>query len=157
MPNHSATQLQILPYQPGDQIHIRPILASIGWDEPYILAFEQAAAHFAQSDNAAVYMAHLDATTIGFVFVEIHTWNRLAQIQGLAVGAAFQRQGTASALVIQAEAFARSRHARGTYVDTPTTNERGRRFYEALGYQPGYIMPRYYADQLDGITYQIFF
>jgi ribosomal protein S18 acetylase RimI-like enzyme len=42
-------------------------------------------------------------------------------------------------------------------VDTPTTNERGRRFYEALGYRQGYLMPRYYEDALDGVTYQKFF
>lgn len=96
-------------------------------------------------------------TTIGFIFVEYHAWNRLAQIQGLAVDPAFYRQGVASALVAHAEAFARQHHARGIYVDTPTTNERGRQFYEALGYQTGYIMPRYYADTLDGVTYQKFF
>jgi hypothetical protein len=33
----------------------------------------------------------------------------------------------------------------------------GRKFYEATGYQLGYVMPRYYEDQLDGVTYQKFF
>jgi ribosomal protein S18 acetylase RimI-like enzyme len=155
--NNNATQLQILPYQTSDQIHIRHILESIGWDEHYILAFEQAATHFAQNSNTAVYMAHLQTATIGFVFVEYHAWNRLAQIQGLAVDSTFHRQGAASALVAQAENFAHAHQARGIYVDTPTTNDRGRRFYEAIGYQIGYIMPRYYEDKLDGITYQKFF
>lgn len=81
----------------------------------------------------------------------------MCQIQGLAVSPEFQRQGIASALVARAEEFARSKNARGIYVDTPTSNTRGRWFYEAIGYQPGYIMPRYYEDGLDGVTYQKFF
>jgi hypothetical protein len=31
------------------------------------------------------------------------------------------------------------------------------KFDEAIGYQLGYIMPRYYEDGLDGVTYQKFF
>jgi ribosomal protein S18 acetylase RimI-like enzyme len=154
---YDATPLHILPYRSGDRKHIRSILTSIGWDEHYIRAFEQAAAHFAQSDDAAVFMAQTHAGTVGFVFVEYRAWNRLAQIHGLAVELACQRRGVATALVTQAEDFARRRAARGIYVDTPTTNERGRRFYEAIGYRLGYLMPRYYADELDGVTYQKFF
>jgi ribosomal protein S18 acetylase RimI-like enzyme len=75
----------------------------------------------------------------------------------LAVSPEFQRQGAASALVARAEEFARSKKTRGIYVDTPTTNTGGQKFYEAAGYQLGYIMPRYYEDRLDGVTYQKFF
>jgi len=154
---NKAIQLQIRPFQPGDHVHIRCILNSIGWDEHYIIAFEQAAIHFSQSSNSAVFVANLQEFTIGFVFIEYHEWNRLAQIQGLAVDTAYQRSGAASALVARAEDYARECHARGVYVDTPTTNDRGRRFYEATGYQVGYIMPRYYEEELDGVTYQKFF
>lgn len=157
MQKNKVTQIQIVSFQMEDQVHIRRILESIGWDEHYILSFEQAAVHFARNDNSAVYMANLQAVTIGFVFVEFHAWNRLAQIQGLAVDSAFHRYGAASALVSHAEGFAHTCGARGIYVDTPTTNERGRRFYEAIGYQAGYIMPRYYEEALDGVTYQKFF
>jgi ribosomal protein S18 acetylase RimI-like enzyme len=155
--NHTASQLEIAPFQEGDQTHIRPILETAGWDEHYIIAFEQAIIRYASNDQSAVFMARLQTATIGFIFVEFYAWNRLAQIQGLAVDAAFHRHGAASALVAQAEDFARAAGARGIYVDTPTTNERGRRFYEAVGYQVGYIMPRYYEERLDGVTYQKFF
>jgi ribosomal protein S18 acetylase RimI-like enzyme len=147
----------IAPFQTDDSTHIRRILASIGWDEHYIVAFEQAAIQFDRSSHSAVFMARLQGVTIGFVFVEFHSWNRLAQIQGLAVNPAFHRHGAASALVSQTEVFARACGARGIYVDTPTTNERGRLFYEAIGYRVGYIMPRYYEEHLDGVTYQKFF
>lgn len=157
MQDNPATQLEIVPFREGDQIHIRPILETIGWDEQYILAFEQAVIRYARNDQSAVFMARLQAATIGFIFVEFYAWNRLAQIQGLAVDAALHRHGAASALVAQAESFARSRGARGIYVDTPTTNDRGRRFYEAVGYRVGYIMPRYYEESMDGVTYQKFF
>jgi ribosomal protein S18 acetylase RimI-like enzyme len=91
------------------------------------------------------------------VFLECHTWNNLAQLQGLAVDPEAQRGGVATALVAEAEAFARNHQMRGVYVDTPVNNIGGRRFYEVKGYQLGYIMPRYYEDQLDGVTYQKFF
>ncbi|HET9909944.1 MAG TPA: hypothetical protein VFQ23_25070 [Anaerolineales bacterium] len=55
-----------------------------------------------------------------------------------------------------AEQFALAKKARGIYVDTPTLNTGGRSFYEAAGYQLGYIMPRYYEDEMDGVTYQKF-
>lgn len=156
MQDNKTAQLQILPFQTDDLIHIRRILESIDWDEHYIHAFEQAATHFAGDENSAVFMARLQDSMIGFVFVEFHSWNRLAQIQGLAVDSAFHRHGAGSALVLQAEGFSRTCGARGVYVDTPTSNERGRRFYEAIGYQVGYVMPRYYEEELDGITYQKF-
>ncbi len=147
----------IEPYQAADRPAIRQILEAIGWDEHYIVSFEQAAEHFAQRADAAVYLARLDETHVGFLFVQFYAWNRLCQIHGLAVHPAFQRRGVASALVAQAEAYARACGARGIYVDTPVTNAGGRRFYEAVGYQLGYIMPRYYNDALDGVTYQKFF
>lgn len=93
----------------------------------------------------------------GFIYIQFHEWNRLAQIQGLAVDPQYQRRGVASMLVERAERFAKERQARGVYVDTPTLNQRGRGFYEALGYSFGYEMPRYYEDGLDGVTYQKFF
>ena len=68
-----------------------------------------------------------------------------------------RRFGAATALVANAETFARSHGMRGIYVDTPVNNLGGRRFYEALGYDFGYLMPRYYEDLLDGVTYQKFF
>lgn len=157
MQSNTSPQFQITPFQPDDLIHIRRILTSIGWDEHYILSFEQAAVHFAGNDNSAVFMARSQDQTLGFVFIEFHGWNRLAQIQGLAVDSAFHRHRAASALVSQAEVFAHTCGARGIYVDTPTTNERGRLFYEAIGYQVGYVMPRYYEENLDGVTYQKFF
>ena len=151
------TPCHIEAYQPGDQSLIRRVLEPVGWEEHYIRAFEQAAADFAARSDSAVYVVRLADEAAGFIFVECRAWNRLAQIQGLAVAPAYQRQGAAAALVAQAEAFARAQGCRGIYVDTPVNNTGGRRFYEAVGYQLGYGMPRYYADDLDGVTYQKFF
>ena len=154
---NSFSQFQVSSWLPADGSHIRTILEHVGWEENYIHAFEQAAAGFAGRDDAAVYMASQGAVVIGFIFVEVHAWNRLAQIQGLAVDPAWHRKGAGAMLVAQAENYARSHNARGIYVDTPTDNMRGRSFYEAIGYQMGYIMPRYYEDAIDGVTYQKFF
>jgi ribosomal protein S18 acetylase RimI-like enzyme len=153
----SAAPLRITPYHPDDRCRIRLILERIGWDEPFIRAFEQGAEGFAAGEDSAVFIARREAGALGFIFVEYRAWNRLAQIQGLAVDPAHRRRGVASALAAKAEAFARGRCARGIYVDTPFDNDGGRRFYEAAGYQAGYVMPRYYHDTLDGVTYQKFF
>jgi ribosomal protein S18 acetylase RimI-like enzyme len=43
------------------------------------------------------------------------------------------------------------------YVDTPVDNEAGRAFYAAIGYTEAYVMPRYYSEALDGVTFMKFF
>lgn len=154
--------LSIVDYSPDDQSSIRSILTEIGWAERYISAMEDAAEAFAKDkETYGVYLAISNGAAVGYLYVQHYAWNQLCQIQGLAVRPAFQRQGVASALVTKAEEFARSKGTRGTLqsssVDTPTTNAGGRKFYEALGYQYGYTMPRYYEDGLDGVTYQKFF
>ena len=148
----------VTDYSPEHQSSIRQILERIGWAEQYIHAAEQNAEVFSGDREAyGVYLATVEGSVVGFVYVQFYQWNRLAQIQGLAVEPSYQRQGIATELVKEAERFARERGARGIYVDTPTLNRKGRDFYEAIGYSYGYEMPRYYEDNLDGVTYQKFF
>jgi ribosomal protein S18 acetylase RimI-like enzyme len=148
----------ILDYSPKYRPAIRMILTQIGWAEQYISSAEQNMRHLSQDpENYGVYVAVIGEVAAGFLYVQYYAWNQLCQIHGLAVDPDVQRQGIASALVTRAEDFAKSKNARGIYVDTPTLNTGGRKFYEAAGYQIGYIMPRYYEDQLDGVTYQKFF
>ena len=150
--------VSILDYLPEYQSSIRKILEKIGWAEHYIISMEQSANLFSKDkENFGVYVALFRGTVVGFLSIQYYAWNQLCQIQGLAVDPEFQGQGIASTLVTRAEDFARSKKARGIYVDTPILNSGGRKFYEAVGYQVGYIMPRYYEDKLDGVTYQKFF
>jgi ribosomal protein S18 acetylase RimI-like enzyme len=150
--------ISILDYLPEHQASIRGILTKIGWAEQYISAMEDAADIFSKDkENYGAYLAVSNENAVGFLYVQYYAWNQLCHIQGLAVHPEFQRQGIASALVTRAEEFAGSKEARGIYVDTPTTNSGGRKFYEAIGYQFGYIMPHYYEDEMDGVTYQKFF
>lgn len=152
------SNVSIVDYSPQHRSAIRQILEPIGWAEHYIVASEHNADRFSQNlDSYAVYIAMQDNVAIGFIFVQFYDWNQLAQIQGLAVAPTYQRQGVASALVHRAEDFARNKKARGIYVDTPVANAKGRSFYEAVNYKCAYIMPRYYEDSLDGVTYQKFF
>ena len=151
-------EVLITEYAQRHRPAIRQILERIGWDEQYILAAERNAETFSR-DKATyvVYIATFGDSVVGFVYFQFHEWNRLAQIQGLAVDPGYQRQGVAAALVKRGEIFGRKKGARGVYVDTPTLNQKGRAFYEAIGYSYGYEMPRYYEDNLDGVTYQKFF
>ena len=148
----------ILDYSSNYQSSIRTILTKIGWAEQYISSAEQNMQTLSQDkETYGVYVAVMDEVAIGFLYIQYYAWNQLCQIHGLAVDPDVQRLGIASALVGRAEDFARTKKARGLYVDTPTLNTGGRKFYEAIGFQLGYIMPRYYEDQLDGVTYQKFF
>lgn len=153
-----GSDFAVIDYSPAYRTSIRKILTRIGWAEQYIIPAEQNMHNLARDkERYGVYLAVVENAAVGFLYVEHHAWNQLAQIQGLAVDPDLQRRGIASALVARAEEFAHSKHARGIYVDTPANNTRGRRFYEAIGYQFGYLMPRYYEDRLDGVTYQKFF
>ena len=150
--------VSIIDYSPQHQASIRKILERIGWAEQYIVAAENNAESFSQNREVyGVFIATLSDSVVGFIYVQFHEWNRLTQIQGLAVDPSYQRQRIASDLVKNAERFGREKGARGMYVDTPTLNRKGRDFYEAIGYNYGYEMPRYYEDTLDGVTYQKFF
>jgi ribosomal protein S18 acetylase RimI-like enzyme len=160
MPLHMKKMMEvsITNYSPEHQSAIRRILERIGWAEQYIVAAERNAEAFSQDRSVyGVFLATVGSSVVGFIYAQFHEWNRLAQIQGLAVDPSYHRRGVASELVKNAERFARERGARGIYVDTPTLNQRGRSFYEAIGYSFGYEMPRYYEDNLDGVTYQKFF
>ena len=150
--------ITVIDYLPEYQLSIRKILTKIGWAEQYISSAEQNMQTLSQDKEIyGVYLAVLGNEAVGFLYVQYYAWNQLCQIQGLAVDPDVQRRGIASALVSRAEEFAHSKKARGIYVDTPALNTGGRKFYEAIGYQLGYIMPRYYEDNLDGVTYQKFF
>ncbi len=131
---------------------ITALLQEHGWSEPQIAGQLEA---LARCDYSVI--ATDDGELAGFISLQVYRWNGLAQIHGLAVRAALQRRGHATALLEAAEQFARERHCRGVYVDTPVDNEAGRALYEARGYREDYRMSRYYADDLDGVTFVKFF
>ena len=136
---------------------VREILAKNGWQVHYI-AGQLAGLDTLSGDpipgtRSKVCICEVEERLSGFVCVEYREWNRLGQLQGLAVDPALKRRGIASELVHRAEEFVRAEGGRGLYVDTPVTNETGRSFYEALGYRQAYVMPEYYEEGIDGVTY----
>ena len=140
---------------------VHEILVKNGWQEHFI-AGQLAGLDALSGDplpetHGKVCVCEVEERLSGFVCVEYREWNRLGQIQGLAVDPAHKRRGIASDLVRCAEQFVRREGGRGLYVDTPVTNEIGRSFYEALGYWQAYVMPEYYDEGLDGVTYLTLF
>ena len=150
--------INIVPYDAvRHRRGVREILTKNGWEERYI-AGQLAGLDALSGDplpgtRSKVCICEVEERLSGFVCVEYREWNRLGQLQGLAVDPALKRRGIASALVHRAEQFVRAEGGRGLYVDTPVTNEIGGSFYEALGYRQAYVMPEYYDKGLDGVTY----
>jgi ribosomal protein S18 acetylase RimI-like enzyme len=138
----------VIDFVPYDAVRhrrgVRDILAKNGWEERYI-AGQLAGLDALSGDplpgtRSKVCICEVEERLSGFVCVEYREWNRLGQLQGLAVEPALKRRGIASDLVHRAEEFVRAGGGRGLYVDTPVTNEIGRSFYEALGYGQAYVI-----------------
>jgi ribosomal protein S18 acetylase RimI-like enzyme len=143
----------IRPFTTADLPALRAVLAAIGWAPQYVQGQLNSFQGLSADPHGHVLVAEADGEVVGFVTVLFAAWNRLAQVHGLAVVPSRQRQGLATALLAAAEVFARGLGARGVYVDTPVDNLTARDFYRANGYREAYVMPEYYAEGLDGVTY----
>lgn len=133
---------------------ITQLLSQTGWTSEQISGQLESVSCLSKSDNNLVAIAIERETVIGFLSLEIHCWNNLAQIQGLVIDMNHRRKGVASMLIQYAEKFATQKKVRGIYVDTPTDNHSARKFYEKNGFRKSYVMPEYYNKGKDGITYQ---
>src|SRR5215207_10327896 len=142
-PGRTKKVIDILPYDPmRHRCGVREVLAKNGWQEHYI-AGQLAALDVLSDDplpgrNGKVCVCEVEDRLSGYVCVEYREWNRLGQVQGLAVDPAHKRRGIASELLHRAEEFVQAEGGRGIYVDTPVANRVGRSFYE---------------EGLDGVTY----
>ena len=136
---------------------IAALLREHGWSHPQINGQLDALDALASSEDGLALIATSGGGVAGFVSLQVYAWNRLAQIHGLAVRHHRLRRGYATRLIEAAEEFALDKECRGIYVDTPVDNEVARAFYLARGYSEDYRMSRYYAGDLDGITYVKFF
>jgi ribosomal protein S18 acetylase RimI-like enzyme len=151
-------EVTVVAFAAAHRTAVRDLLVEHGWEEPWVEGQLGGLDWLADEPvEGRAFTAIRRGEPVGYVAVRFHHWNRLAQIQGLAVRADLHRRGIASELVAEAEREARAWGARGVYVDTPVTNDAGRALYAALGYREAYVMPRYYGAGLDGVTYQRFF
>jgi len=150
--------IDIVPYDAmRHRIGAREVLAKNGWEDHYI-AGQLAGLDALSGDpipgtRSNVCVCEAEERLSGFVCVEYREWNRLGQLQGLAVDPALKRRGIGADLVHRVEEFVRAEGGRGLYVDTPLTNETGRSFYEALGYWQAYVLPEYHDEGIDDVTY----
>jgi ribosomal protein S18 acetylase RimI-like enzyme len=149
--------MELRGFTPADEPGIRALLDKHRWGRDYIDGQVAGLSALSRptSGFTAVYVD--DGALSGFISAQFYDWNSLSQIHGLAVDPKRGRRGIGSRLVGVVEDFARSRGARGVYLDTPVDNRVGRAFYVANGYTESYVMPRYYSDDLDGVTLAKFF
>jgi ribosomal protein S18 acetylase RimI-like enzyme len=145
------------PFTSDAAAQIAALLREHGWSHRQIKGQLDVLDGLAASDDGMALIATSARAVDGFISLQVHAWNRLAQIHGLAVRRDQLRRGYATRLIEAVEAFALDKECRGIYVDTPVDNEVARAFYLAHGYVEDYRMSRYYADHLDGITYVKFF
>src|SRR5215207_7100230 len=135
--------IDIVPYDAvRHRRGVREVLAKNGWEVHYV-AGQLAGLDALSGDpipgtRSKVCVCEVEEHLSGFVCVEYREWNRLGQLQGLAVDPALKRRGIAADLVHRAEEIVRAEGGRGPYVDTPVTNETGRSFYD---------------EGIDGVTY----
>jgi ribosomal protein S18 acetylase RimI-like enzyme len=155
--DRAVTSPALEPFATDASGGVTALLRSYGWSHRQIVGQVEALSALAASENGLALIASSADDVAGFVSLQVHGWNKLAQIHGLAVRHDMLRRGYATRLIEAAEQFASNRDCRGIYVDTPVDNEAGRSFYLARGYSEDYRMSRYYADDLDGVTYVKFF
>jgi ribosomal protein S18 acetylase RimI-like enzyme len=149
--------VSVRPYRRGDREAIAALLRAHDWPERYVRGQVHAAAAFAASPRGKTLIAAAADSVVGFVSVQFHEWNGLAQLHGLAVDVGHLRRGIGTELLDVSESIAREHACRGIYVDTPVDNAAGRAFYASQGFSEDYRMTRYYSDDSDGVTYVKFF
>lgn len=147
----------IRSFDQSDMKDIADILRKIGWASQYVEGQQRYINKLIHDDEGNVYVSDKDGQVDGFIQVHHYLWNQLSSVPGLVVSPDYHRQGIGGDLMAYIEKESQIRGNRGVYVDTPVDNHEARAFYKAQGYAEGYIMPRYYEDGLDGVTYQKFF
>lgn len=150
-------QIVIRNFEERDLLRIEEILKVIGWADQYVVGQLECIKKLCISNAGEVFVATHKEVVVGFIQVEHHQWNRLSYLHGLVVHPDFRRSGIAKNLVERVALSSRDRKQRGISVDTPVDNLGGRKFYTSIGFNEAYIMPEFYEEGLDGITFQKFF
>lgn len=136
-----------------DMDKICEILTQTGWAPRYIEGQRRAIEKLTLDEEGDVSVAVKDNDIVGYIQVQHLRWNSLSYIHGLVISPKCRRQGIATGLMAHVEKDTQLQGNRGVFVDTPVDNQGARAMYIAKGYVEAYIMPSYYEDDLDGITY----
>ncbi len=132
---------------------IKKLLELIGWNQNQVEGQLGVIEKFLKEKNWMILFAIEKNTIIGYISAEFYSWNRLGQIHGLVIHPDYRNKGFASTLVKDAEVFMKKNGARGIYADTPVDNSIGCAFYKDNNFQQAYVMPEYYDNGLDGVTF----
>lgn len=98
-------------------------------------------ADLTSSSHSFLFVAVLEAETIGFISGELregsptfqpNTW---ASVDDVYVVPEYRSLGVGKALLENVKSWAREKNASGISLQVAATNERGRRFYEKLGFR----------------------
>lgn len=143
----------IRPFTQKDRDEICEILTQTGWAPRFIEGQRKAIEKLTLDEEGDVSIAVRGENILGYIQVQHLRWNNLSYIHGLVISPTCRRQGIARALMAHVEKETKAWGNQGVFVDTPVDNQRARALYLATGYAEAYIMPSYYEDDLDGITY----
>ncbi len=155
--NQPIIDITIRSYTDSDMKDIADILTKIGWAPQYVEGQKRYINKLIHDEEGSVFVSEKEGRLAGFIQVQHYRWNCLSSVPGLVVSPDYQRRSIGGNLMTYIEKESQLQGNRGVFVDTPVNNQEARAFYKAQGYQEGYIMPRYYEDGLDGITFQKFF
>lgn len=87
------------------------------------------------SDSDTTILAEIEGEAAGFACLKYHDWNKRAEIKGIYVRPAFKGRGIGAALVTKCVEYAKTKGARGLWLETQNINYPAIGFYMKSGFQ----------------------
>jgi len=87
------------------------------------------------SDSDTTVLAEIEGEIAGFACLKYHDWNKRAEVKGIYVRPAFKGRGIGASLITYSVEYAKTRGARGLWLETQNINYPAIRLYMKTGFQ----------------------
>ena len=116
-------------------------------DQPYTKLFpvEDDRDEYLEAEDRAAFLAYADGTVTGSIKLEL-AWNRYAFIWDIGVKPEYRGRGVGTALLEQAERWAREKGMKGFALEAQDVNLPASRFYQKQGFEIGGVNTRLYSN-----------